>query len=190
MVVGRGEAGWPVQHRMSAFGSARVVATPSRTCRTGLSGHGGSPPPWLDSLLNCSIAPAVQRIGRSVCSGRPASDLARARSARSARDQAERPRVAWPSRTADPARPSRLFPPRSVTMLVGRLRAGQRAPIAASLPSPDFRTAAPPGTGTGPASRPETRFPSLSNEPLSACLYRLIPAIVGHNHQCTRQFSA
>jgi len=49
---------------MSAFGSARVAATPLCTCRTGLFGHGGSPPPWLDSLLNCNVVPPVQRIGR------------------------------------------------------------------------------------------------------------------------------
>jgi len=52
---------------MSAFASARVVATPSRTCRTGLSGHGGSSPPSLDSLLNSNVVPAVQRIGMSAC---------------------------------------------------------------------------------------------------------------------------
>jgi hypothetical protein len=48
---------------MSAFGRARVVATPLWTCRTGLSGHGGNPPLCLHSLLNCNVAPAVQRIG-------------------------------------------------------------------------------------------------------------------------------
>jgi hypothetical protein len=53
---------------MSAFGNARVVATPLWTCQTGLSGHGGSLPPWLDSLLNCNVVPTVQRIGRRVSS--------------------------------------------------------------------------------------------------------------------------
>jgi hypothetical protein len=48
---------------MSAFGSARAVVTPLWTCQTGLSGHGSSPPPWLDSVLNCNVAPEVQRIG-------------------------------------------------------------------------------------------------------------------------------
>src|SRR5712692_10676639 len=46
---------------MSAFGSARVVVTPLWTCQTGLFGHGGGPPPWLDSLLNCNVALVVQR---------------------------------------------------------------------------------------------------------------------------------
>ena len=60
------ELGRPVQHRMSAFGVARAVVTPLWTCRTGLSGHGGSPPPWLDSLLNCNVVLVVQRTGMSV----------------------------------------------------------------------------------------------------------------------------
>ncbi len=50
---------------MSAFGSARAVVTQLRTCQTGLSGHGGSPPPWLDSLLNCNVVPVVQRIDKT-----------------------------------------------------------------------------------------------------------------------------
>lgn len=38
--------------------------SPLWTCRTGLSGHGGSPPPRLDNLLNCNVALVVQRTGR------------------------------------------------------------------------------------------------------------------------------
>src|SRR5712691_2931556 len=49
---------------MSAFGSARAVVTPLRTCQTGLSGHGGSPPSWLDSLLNCNVVPVVLSLSR------------------------------------------------------------------------------------------------------------------------------
>ena len=46
---------------MSAFGNARAVVTPLWTRQTGLSGHGGSPPSWLDSLLNCKVVLVVQR---------------------------------------------------------------------------------------------------------------------------------
>src|SRR5579862_1007666 len=58
---------------MSAFGSARAVVTPLWTCRTGLSGRVGSPPTWLDSLLNCNVALVVQRTRRRVRPYSPAS---------------------------------------------------------------------------------------------------------------------